>query len=62
MSYNDYSQTKSLSLLCDNLKSERLLVTNEQNILQSLNSKVENDFLELYKLIWVCRHERVSYF
>lgn len=62
MSHGDHCRTENLLALCDRLKSERLLVTSEQNALQNLNSKVENEFLELYKLVWICRHERVSYY
>lgn len=62
MSYNDHSRIENLSSLCEHLGSERLLVASELNTLQNLNLKVENDFLELYKLIWVCRHERVINF
>uniref|UniRef100_A0A915EJM0 Protein CLP1 homolog n=1 Tax=Ditylenchus dipsaci TaxID=166011 RepID=A0A915EJM0_9BILA len=52
------AQTENFSVLCERLRSERLLVNNEQTILQNLNSKVQSELSELYKLIWICRHER----
>lgn len=51
--------TSSLSSLCERLRSERLIIKSEQTALQILNSKVKNEFTELNKLIWICRHERV---
>uniref|UniRef100_A0A915DMY1 Ras-GAP domain-containing protein n=1 Tax=Ditylenchus dipsaci TaxID=166011 RepID=A0A915DMY1_9BILA len=54
------AQTENFSVLCERLRSERLLVNNEQTILQNLNSKVQSELSELYKLIWICRHERVA--
>ncbi|KAI1716231.1 GTPase-activator protein for ras-like GTPase domain-containing protein [Ditylenchus destructor] len=46
-------------LLCDGLRSERLLVNSEQTVLQSLNTKVQSELQELDQLIWTCRHERI---
>lgn len=54
------SRSDSLTVLCDRLKSERLLVSYELATLKNLNTTVQNEFLELYKLSWTSRHERVN--
>ena len=52
---------EALALLCERLRSERLLVSSEQATLHSLNTKAQSELQELHKLVWICGHERVSY-
>uniref|UniRef100_A0A915EBR9 Uncharacterized protein n=1 Tax=Ditylenchus dipsaci TaxID=166011 RepID=A0A915EBR9_9BILA len=54
------SSLSSLSSLCECLRSERLLINNEQTILQNLSSKSQSERKEIYKLTWICRHEKAA--
>ncbi len=51
---------EELITLCQRLRGERLLVSSELELLQSLNVEVDSGLIDLLQTAWICRQQQLS--